>query len=178
MFCSTECKEDFYAMLDKKELLAHPGMKMLSKLASSFGGYKMLNDYITNATDVDLKKTIFDFYLNNTEDPEYDLGLAISFLSLTSIFKSSMGDDQIYKYVSTKAANHISGIVSINDFVCAYGSGDTRLPVYDGSRINIFRSLINHNCVSNVNAIFVDNKEVILALKPIKAGEQLVYCYQ
>lgn len=175
MFCSPDCREDFYSLSDEKELLTQQDMKILSKLAFSFGGYKMLDEYIKNASENDLKKTIFDFYLNNKDDPEYDLSLAICFLSLTSIFKNSMNDDLIYYFASKKTANHILGIMNINSIACC--TGNMKNPTYEVSRMSLFRCLINHNCVSNVSTIFVDNKEVTIVIRPIKAGEQLVYSY-
>jgi len=181
MFCTTDCMEMFYSKCGDIELAIKNDMKMLSEIANPFGGREKLDKFIKETDLKDLKMAIFDYDFSNAEDPEYDKNRMTCLLSLLSknIDFSRDPSCAIFKFVSKKTANHILGLVPINNYVCAYGSGDyNKMPFSDGTNIPLFRSLINHTCVSNVNFIYIDNKEVTFVLKPIKAGEQLMYCYQ
>jgi len=160
------------------ELALDDDMRMLSEVAYSFGGHEKLDKFI-NKTDLkDLKKTIFDFDLCNSEDPVHDKNLPMCFLSLSSKKDHSVSDGScnIYKYVSNKTANHVLSLVPLNLVDNLYFSGRLYDPDNDAENISLFRSLINHSCLPNVFFVSIENKIVGFVTKPIKAGEQLFRC--
>ena len=59
----------------------------------------------------------------------------------------------------------------LNGDPCRYNDNNS------GFSIELFASLINHSCVSNVAYINIDNKKVTIVTNPVKAGEQIFHCY-
>ncbi|XP_070496187.1 uncharacterized protein [Chironomus tepperi] len=179
MFCSTGCMENFYSKSIDMELALHDDIKLLAEISAPFGGYKKLDNFISKTDLRDLKSTIFDYDFSNPEDPEYQKKLMICLLSLqtNSSYRISEGSCNIYNFVSKKTANHILNIYSMNTPNVIFNMFEQRCEVRHGYYISLFRSLINHSCLSNVQLISTDNKTIAFATKPIRAGEQLFERY-
>ncbi|KAL7037594.1 hypothetical protein ACKWTF_009293 [Chironomus riparius] len=179
MFCSTDCMDNFYSKNIEMDLSRHDDIRMLSIVSYPFGGYEELDDFVYKADLKDLTKTIFDFDLSNSEDPEYEKNLAMCFLSLSSKKQHVVNDDScsIFKYVSNKTANHLLSLFPLNAVEDFSSSGRTEININDNRKISLFRSLINHSCLPNVFFVTIQNKIVGFVVKPIKAGEQLFRCY-
>ena len=64
------------------------------------------------------------------------------------------------------------GLIILNMVECKY-----KHDIENASSIALFRSLINHSCVANVNFVSIDNKLVTVVVSPVKAGEQLFHSY-
>jgi hypothetical protein len=166
--------DDFYAKSIKIDLSLNHDMKMLSELAAPFGGYKKLNKFINKKNLKEQKRTIFDYDLSDSQDPNFKRNLMTCFWSLLSKENHmvSNGSLDIFNYVSAKTANHLLGIVFLNTFQCKY-----KCNIIDASSIGLFRSLINHSCFINASFVHIDNKLVTVVVRPVKAGEQLFQSY-
>jgi len=116
MFCCTDCMDDFYAKSIEMESALNHDMKMLTELAAPFGGHKKLDKFINQTNLKELKKTFFDYDFSDPQDPNYKQNLMTCFLSLSSKENHSVnnGSLDIFKYVSTKTANHLLGRLRFN----------------------------------------------------------------
>jgi hypothetical protein len=177
MFCSTACKEDFYSKIGnmKKDILC-ADVKLLFDVAGIFGSVKAFDDYI-NRTDLKtLNKTIFDYDFSDPEDPDFKDKLLNCFLSLSTNTNPSEHDRHIRKYVSKKASDHLLSIYNLNQKEMKVHDGSKNMFVR-GHTVSLFASLINHACVRNAQIISVENKAVTILINPVKAGEQIFFCY-
>ncbi|XP_070496177.1 N-lysine methyltransferase SMYD2-B-like [Chironomus tepperi] len=178
MFCSTKCMENFYSKYENILLSLNDDMKLLSEIATPFGGYKELDDFINKTNTKNLKKTIFDFDLSDPQHPEYRKNLMTCVLSLQPKANHHVNEDKvIFNHVSKKTANHILSIVPNNCSGTYYLDGEPSVPIVAGSKISLFKALINHSCVRNIQMVGIDDKIAIVVMKPVKAGEQIFDCY-
>ncbi|KAL7035122.1 hypothetical protein ACKWTF_008235 [Chironomus riparius] len=179
MFCSNECMENFYSKFPDILLSLNDDMKLLSEIAAPFEGYAQLDDLISKTDMKQLNKTIFDYDLSNHQDPEYRKKLMTCLLSLQP--KSDHIVDErsnvIFNHVSKKTAHHILSIVPNNCSGTYYLDGEVSVPFVAGSKISLFKSLINHSCLRNIQMVGINDKIAIVVMKPIKAGEQIFDCY-
>lgn len=179
MFCSTDCMESFYSKSTDILLSLNDDMKLLSEIATPFGGYKELDDFISDTDLKDLKKTIFDYDLSNPEDPEYRKNLMTCLLSLQPKANHHVDESSkiIFNHVSKKTAKHILSIVPNNSSGTYFLDGEVSVPFVAGSKISLFKSLINHSCKRNIQMVGIEDKIAIVVMNPIKAGEQIFDCY-
>lgn len=179
MFCSNDCMENFYSKFPDILLSLNDDMKLLSEIASSFGGYKELDDFMNKTSIKDLKKTIFDFDLSNPKDPNYRKNLMTCLLSLQPKANYHVDESSkvIFNHVSKKTAKHILSIVPNNSAGTYFLDGEVSVPFVAGSKISLFKSLINHSCLRNIQMVGIDDKIAIVVMKPVKAGEQIFDCY-
>lgn len=164
---------NFYSKANYMNLSKIDDMNFLAELAIPFGGYKQLDSFINKKVLKDLKKTIFDYDLSDTQDPDYRKNLMTCLLSSHSkdlIAKGQIVSDKISK----KSNEHISSIYLVENFYIEDYFGLQACDCFCGS---IFRFLVNHSCLNNVKFISIDNKSVGVVIRPIKAGEQLFDCY-
>jgi hypothetical protein len=171
--------EKFYSKSADILLSLNDDMKLLSEIAEPFGGYKELDEFI-NKTDLkDLKKTIFDYDLSNPEDPEYRKNLMTCLLSLQPKANHRVDENSkiIFNHVSKKTANHILSIIPNNCSGTYYLDGEVSVPFVAGSKISLFKSLINHSCLRNIQMVSINEKTAVVVMNPIKAGEQIFDCY-
>lgn len=173
MFCSEECKKKIYGRaLYNKEDIVRADIKLLSDIVEPFGSVENFDKFMQQVDVKELNKTIFDFDLNDPEDPEYKKKMVMCLLSLCTNDRILEFDCKIRKKISEKAAEHILSIYNLNfwyarvtnavshDFVC-------------GIQLPLFTSLINFSCVRNAYFFLAENKQVTIIQKPIKAGEQI-----
>lgn len=171
MFCSATCKDILYSKALNMFDILSADVKMLSDIANSFGTL----DNFKNANWKDFQKTIFDFDLNDPKDPDYKHKLITCLLSLST---NGRRVDRVCKsrnYVGENISHHILSIFNLNFQKVNVNNGYKKN--IGGWCIPLFASLINHSCVRNVHPIMVDNKLVTIVLEPIKAGNQLFFCY-
>ena len=144
---------------------------MLSDIVELFGSLKNFE----SANLKDLKQTIFDFDLNNPEDPQYKRKLIMCLLSLSTNDRRVDHVCNSRNYINEKASDHILSIFNLNFRKANVNDGYKSF--VGGWCIPLFASLINHSCFRNAHPIMVDNKLVTIVLEPIKAGDQLFFCY-
>ena len=186
MFCSTECmNQDF-----KPTCLSSPTPKLINHCIQFAGGLKELNKLLTSEGNE--KKTVFDFDLSQTDDSSYDKNRLIAICSLMQ----KDAEDVITK----KQLSEISWIDAVprtaedSDFLLRFANRIDRISALNAIRfvekcfpeieffcgiaMFPFSSLINHSCIPNLHQIAVDNKLVLVAAHPIKAGEQVFIKYR
>jgi len=152
-------------------------VKMLSDMYEVFGSVNRFSDFIDRVdVNKDLNKTIFDYDWNNPEDPLYKRNKMICLLSLSTSDRKILRESILDKYVSKKAQHHLMSIFNLNFQTVSYNNGDSKSSKI-GWCVPLFSSLINHSCVRNACPILVDNKLVTIMQKPVKAGEQIFFCY-
>lgn len=201
MFCSEKCLKEVEISHQKFEC----GQKNLPKDVLKFqllftllfqiaGGFKGLQDLVIKSE----KTTIFDFDMSNLDDPQTKQNQLKAFFGLASKSKKQKVkefDKKLDKFVrqdlkcfwnSEKEFIVIKQIVEIYQ-VNAFSFSPTLftedLDVEKsneeiGSTISLFGSLINHSCDPNVSLMSVDNKKVVVVQWPIKAGQQIFFCYR
>jgi hypothetical protein len=179
MFCSTDCREDYYSKTIDMTFAMEDDMKLLSEVAVPFGGYKELDDFIINKDLKELNKTIFDYDLSDPEDPDYRKKLMMCFLSLQARDGHEVEEAtcEIFNFVSKKTATYLMSLQISNSKEHYYQEEYLGLSRSDGVYVSLFRSLINHSCLKNVNFISIGNKNVAVVIRPIKAGEQIFDSY-
>jgi len=176
MFCSTACKEDFYSKALNIDKMLDADVKLLSDVAGFFGSVKAFDDYI-NRTDLKtLNKTIFDYDLSNSDDPEYKDKLMNCFLSLCTNKNRPEENFHIRKCLSEKASHHLLSIYNLNQGEMRLDDGERNM-MEIGRHISLFSSLINHCCYNNAFSMNVGNKIVTILQKPVKTGEQIFFRY-
>ena len=186
MFCSTECmNKDF-----KPNCLCCVTPKLINHCIQIAGGLKELNKLINSEGNE--KKTVFDFDLSRADDPSYDKNRLIAICSFTQ----SNGTDFLTKETLTdvpwidvaprtaedsdfllRFANRINRISGMNAIFIV----ERLLPENEptcGVAMLPFSSLISHSCFSNTHQVSIDNKLILIAKHPIKAGDQIFINYR
>lgn len=177
MFCSKTCKENFNAKAKNITEMLCADVKMLSDIYEVFGSVNRVGDFIDRLDqNNEINKTIFDYDWNNPKDPLYKRNKMMCLLSLTTSQFNVVQEFIINKYISKKAAFYLINIFKLNFQAVYYNNGDSK-SARIGWCIPLFASLINHSCIRNAVPILVDNKLVTIIQKPIKAGEQIFFCY-
>lgn len=201
MFCSKNCMDEatstfLQAENDSKvhDIKQRMLFEALAICGGSFDKLKQLME------DPELSnKTIFDFDLNDVNDPNYKYNMLLSINSLAQIgvvkreivkymdrhpaldLFESREEKQIAKAFMIRAFR----ILTVNSFGVEWvipakpkdrdqESVNTRLA---GDGLNAFGSLMNHSCIPNVDRVIVENKFVFFVRRPIKSGQQLFTCY-
>lgn len=192
MFCSNQCRTTAYKVYDKnyEHIVVYGEMHfdvdtLLKEFEQAFGGRKKLQKFINQNDFKKLKKTIFDFDWNNKE--AIDKYKAICLLSLdgrkndltpglcslfssTETRKSREEDKLLDRFISV--LNEKGSFIRYEYF----RASEQMCPkaVHDGSSLLLFDSLFNTSCMANTLPVLVENKQITIALKPIKAGQQLL----
>ena len=149
-------------------------------------------DSISGLLIDDMKKTVFDFDLSNSDDPMYKKSLLMSVNSLSATVEvKGLESTEIYsktaerEELQAKIASTFLRIWATNCFnmhedvrvMFGPASGNYEFGETFGSSIFPFMSLLNHSCYPNVTHITVDNKYVLTVTRPIKNGEQIFISY-
>lgn len=151
--------------------------------------------------ETDLKRsTIFDFNLNDPNDPSYKYNLLATICSLTQVQSVS---NEVVRYLSHHPVLDLIKndnekeiardfllrsfrILTVNSFGIEWvvpiryphdTNKDTIVTKLAGDGLCQFGSLLNHSCSPNVDRVFVDNKFVFFVRRPIQKGQQLFTCY-
>lgn len=177
MFCSTACRDELYCKAININGIVSVDVKILSDIVKIFGSVKNFDDFMLNTDPADLKKTIFDFDLSNSEDPDYQKNLMICLLSLSSINHPGFGEcADIYHYLSEVAVKRILGVFNVNKKRSqVLVNKNEYLDV--GCHVSLFASLVNHSCLNNAFTVLVDNKVATIIQHPVKTGEQIFFNY-
>ena len=176
MFCSIACKEELYSKAVNMDGILCADIKLLSDVASYFGGVKQFDDYMKRTDLKTLNKTIFDYDLNDPNDPGYKDKLVNCFLSLSTNKDCTEYHRCIQSYISEKAANHLLSILNLNEKRLIFHDG-FRNVIDIGHHISLFTSLMNHCCINNAFSFNIGKKVVTILEKPVKAGEQIFFRY-
>jgi hypothetical protein len=176
MFCSDICKKKFYGRALYNEEIVCADIKLLSNIVEPFGSVENFDNFMQQVDIKELNKTIFDYDLNNPEDPEYKKNMVMCLLSLSTNDRQIEFDCKIRKKISKKAAEHILSIYNLNFWLPLLDNGAGH-SFNCGTQLPLFTSLINYSCVRNAFAFLADNKQVTVIQKPIKAGEQIFLCH-
>jgi hypothetical protein len=185
MFCSTECRDEFYKHVDLSSKETFNKIEfLLKKIEVAFGGQENLNKYLKK----NLSCTIFDFDFSDSSHPDYWLNIYKCFLSA----KPSETDDDVwqdYDATTRKLLNHISGNFTNNlngtlrqQHKGNYFNKSTKQcgePNESASTFyfTTFRALLNNSCVPNITSFFIENTTIFYVIQPIKANEQLFVAY-
>ena len=204
MFCSKECLEygkDKYMCATDEEFGIVP--RILLQVLDYFKGDMKKIKSIIKDPEI-FKKTIFDFDMSNSDDPNNFLH---QFIALNSLQKDNQSNKMnllinnhpiLERWAASSNDQEIAKnfMKSITDIVCnslgydwwqLQKKGDALLPksqlcggisiMHVGNGIFPFSSFFNHSCNFNLERFAVDNKLIIWVRKPIKKGEQLFISY-
>jgi hypothetical protein len=192
MFCSTECRDEFYkyADLSSKQLDKH--MFFLKKVEAAFGGQKNLNKYLKK----NLSCSIFDFDFSDPSHPDYWRNIYKCFLSAKSSEIEEEGwEGGRYSAITKMLIDHISGNLLVNSS-CARrlehegnifdedmkrsrksDANTDKMSSFHTLSFVTFRALVNSSCVPNLCSLHIENKTILYVKQPIKANEQLFFAY-
>jgi hypothetical protein len=190
MFCSIECRDEFYKYADLSSEKFNKFVFLLKKIAATFGGQKKLNKFINKHSST----SIFDFDFSDPSQSDYLLNIYKCFLSASS---SSMGygEDWLSENVDAatkKLITHIAGILIGNS--TSRHHSDHKGRTYDENKkylskierkrnqltklcFSTFRAMLNHSCVPSIDFFCVENTAIFYVKEPIKANEQLFISY-
>jgi hypothetical protein len=188
MFCSTECRDEFYKYSDLSSGHYNCYNFLLKKIEAAFDGQKKLNKYIDDHSHS--STTIFDFDFSDPSHPNYLLNIYKCFLSAHHAVL--FHDDWVgYDVTTKKLMNLISSNMTDNPVKVAHLKHEGR--VFDDNKkrlrksnndvvlfkynFNTFHALLNHSCVPNVEYFCIENTAIYYVKKPIKANDQLFIAY-
>jgi SET domain len=185
MCCSKKCEEILEIERGTKPKL-HP--RPLSKaLAICGGSFTKLKQLLI---DPELSnKTIFDFDLSNPDDPLYKYHLLLAVNGLSMHHNSHINvtlpvqpfqneeNDKVAKDFMIRFCRIVRNNCFDMEWMVASKSQESSDSKLLGSGIFPFGSLLNHSCISNIDAQIVDNKFVYIVRLPISNGEQLFVSY-
>jgi SET domain len=182
MFCSEECMDiatfSFLPVCDQINI-DFTQRVLLQSLSVCGGNFEKLQQ-LTNDPELS-NKTVFDFDFSNPDDPRYNFHMLVSINSLKKSQLKLMKDMDSFKQhpvlqlVKTQeqksiARNFIIHIRRIR-FLNAFSMPG------DGSGLFAFSSLLNHSCIPNVSWSIMDNKMVLMVIRPVLVGQQLFITY-
>ncbi|KAG5672492.1 hypothetical protein PVAND_002618 [Polypedilum vanderplanki] len=183
MFCSIECRNEFYSLFNFSSNEFNYLVFSLSKIERAFGGKKELEKYLQqNSHD---SSSFFDINFKTASKSEIQLNTYKSLLSSSVPLMKSRVSFHRYDEKTNELLQKLYDIKFCNDVNCP--RYDERVADSDmlvrqlKSRFKVnsvfsrFFGLINYKCVANVESVCVDNKIVCYVKLPIKANEQLFY---
>lgn len=133
-----------------------------------------MNMFDANASLIDAQLILACFFLEAAPATADEIKFATIFIDQRkNIFKTQQQRNFLINFVTK-----MIGVLNRNSFTMDWDS--TYMPQTSSSSCGIFpfTSLLNHSCSPNLQRIFVDDKIVLVARRPIEAGEQLFICYQ
>lgn len=194
MFCSKECY-----LKDTVHQLKHdePETKNFDRRPESFRlAFRMQTlafqiagelDYTFNLIKNAGNKTVFDFDWSNPNDPSYHKNRLVCIQSLSKICiepvaldpNATERENQMMEFVHDQLRLHQTN---------SYSMYETRRDVLDpkkdpyhnnliGTGVFPFSALLNNSCYPNAKQITVDNKMVVVVVRPIAAQEQIFISY-
>jgi tetratricopeptide (TPR) repeat protein len=185
MFCSQECKKDTYRKSLDMKLIMCDDIKLLSELVAVFGNVEKFTKHAVNIGGL---KTIFDYDLSNPEDPDYKKNLMTCLLSSAKKFNKLPHhycsiDSNIKEYMPLLLADHLIDIFNTNSEMEPFLSNmhqAERDIEYSSTNpsdpsIPLFAGLINRGRAGNVFSVLPGNKIVIIVMKPIKKGREILF---
>lgn len=140
-------------------------------------------------------KTVFEFDLSNANHPDYEkiLLYAVSMLSKTMASAGRCVDifprQQLLEGTPVNSKEEeVKMMKVIRKLFVIYSTNAYMLEEHDrstnylternvGAGVFPFLSLINHSCIPNMAKITFDNRAVLVAIRPVKAGDQLFVSY-
>lgn len=200
MFCSMKCMEiatRTYLHV-KNEARNDIKQRMLFEALDICGGSFEKLKLLMDETDLE-KKTIFDFDLNNSDEPLYKYNLLTAICSLIQAQTVSkevirylshhpvldLIKDEGHKQIAKDFLLRAFRMLTVNSFGIEWVvpgrirdiNKDTIITKLAGDGLCQFGSLLNHSCSPNIDRVFVDNKFVFFVRRPIQKGQQLFTCY-
>lgn len=187
MFCSEECKEKA-ALLHLNDAFNgvysgefNKSLKMQLDAYRIAGGVSELLELLKDSED----KTIFDFDFSNPDDPSYEKNMLVALNGLCKNYveneipeinpktllnippinekkRTAQERKQLIKFITNQLALVLSNLTLFKQ--CHNG-------------IYLLQSLLNHSCVPNVECIRLDEKSVLIVIRPIKRGDQIFEAY-
>ncbi|KAG5672493.1 hypothetical protein PVAND_002619 [Polypedilum vanderplanki] len=183
MFCSIECRNEFYSLFNFSSNEFNYLVFSLSKIERAFGGRKQLISFLKN-----YRREITSFFDDNfltASKSEIQLNAYKSLLSSSvpvivppPFFHKNdkTTNDLLHRLANLKLCNVVY-CLRYDDRVI--GTEITLRQMRNRPRSNSvfsrFFGLINYKCIANVESACIDNKIVCYVKQPIKANEQLFY---
>jgi hypothetical protein len=192
MFCSTECRDEFYKCADLSSKEFNILKFLLKKIEIAFGGQKKLNKYLKK----NLSCSIFDFDFSDQSHPDYWRNIYKCFFSaqpleLLNDWEGWIGNN--YDETTKKLLFHVFRNMmnnSISNFFIEHKSksfdeSKKYLRRHDSvyytldklQSFTTFRALLNHSCVANIACFYLESTAIFYVKTPIKANEQLFINY-
>lgn len=132
-----------------------------------------MNIFDVNASS-DTQLILACFHLEAAPATADEIKFATIFIDhLKNIWKKRQQRNFLINFVT-----RMIGILNRNSFTMDWDSTFVPSTSSSGCGIFPFTSLLNHSCSPNLQRIFVNDKIVLVARRPIEAGEQLFICYQ
>lgn len=186
MYCSSECKKKDIVHLNdaygkSPDKLLWTTIKLLIESFRIAGGVDQLLQLLERSGDQE--RTIFDFDWSIPDDSSYEQKMLIALnglckdynetvevnpevlLNIPPIKERQRSPDEKHQLLSYIIKLYM--IISTNTLK---DSSDRLQGIY------LFQSLLNHSCLPNVDCIPFEDQLVVVATRPIKAGEQ-IFCY-
>lgn len=196
MFCSLDCRDRTYKKVGENLdwMISNDAEFKIEKLVcdveEAFGGRDKLVKFLKENDIRSMKNTFFDFDLSDPSDPNYKQNsikciLSLNHKPLLSVLPTpqnvttkartiAKGNQLIEKFV-----NHLIGVFHRNASPRAYvkrGDGLSERNI-EGRTVFVFKQLLNHSCMPNIDKIGGGIDWYYYATMPIKAGEQLFLDY-
>lgn len=179
MFCSVDCREEFYKFAELSSGTFDSFKFLLNKIDFTFGGRKQLENYMSNHKPG--ITSFFDFDFSNVTPAKKQLNIYKSFLaSVPATFASNKFSCDRYDQSTNELIVKLIRIFEYNSAL----SSLWRLPDvsflecshdYHANVFTTFLGLLNHSCVPNTLITFADNKVLCIVQNSIKANEQLFF---
>jgi hypothetical protein len=192
MFCSIECRDEFYKYADLSPGHINKFAFLLEKIAATFGGQEKLNKFINKHSST----SIFDFDFSDPHHPDYLLNICKCFLSAhPSCFAKEIEEldwgkkdldattDRLLRLLLGNFIGNSISTANVEHKGITYDESkysirlDQMRTSLDKQLFSTFRALLNHSCVPNVDFFCIENTVIFYVKEPIKANEQLFISY-
>ncbi|KAG5674455.1 hypothetical protein PVAND_004425 [Polypedilum vanderplanki] len=187
MFCSTNCRDEFYKYTNLASNKFYKNVLFLNKMINIFGGRENLLQYL----DSNPSSSIFDFDFSDLSHSDYMLNLYKCFLSSKSVPLVYDSPENFYPFeeklsrifnekllgnaVIITHCKHENEVTAKNREVIK--NFQTAMYRAEKPCFSTFRALLNHSCVPNIDLVCINNTVVFYVKKPIKTNEQLFIAY-
>ncbi|KAG5674235.1 hypothetical protein PVAND_004215 [Polypedilum vanderplanki] len=176
MFCSTDCRDEFYEYADLSLKNFHKGIHFMNKLRKVFGGRENFIQFICNRQTC----SIFDFDFRNINQAN----------CLVNIYKCFWSSTQTHIPFIDMFQSPFSNFINYSIHEFHYKNENevfarSKLPVsniekdiqFEKLCFTIFYALLNHSCLSNIDYVCINNTAIFYVKKPIEKNEQLFVAY-
>ncbi|KAG5680168.1 hypothetical protein PVAND_009693 [Polypedilum vanderplanki] len=179
MFCSNECRDEFYQHVDFSSKKYNGLEILLSKIKSAFGGGQKLERFLRAFKIRKFDTSIFDLDYTKATKAEIQLHEFKCFLTSSYAKKVSIRFDRCDSQTK-RFLKRLYGIQHYN--MLSYGGHDERLTTLKERFLkyppgilvhSAFFSLVNYSCIPNVNFLGNGDKFICFVKRNIKANEQI-----
>lgn len=188
MFCSEECQQKAASFHVNDKLFEvyrgtfQKSLKLQMDAIRIAGGVDQVLELLKGSED----KTIFDFDFSNPEDPSYEKNILLALNGLCkNVQNHELDDVNPEELLNVPPFNEKPRSAEERDQLLKFIISQFQICTSNFTKckrnhhgIFLFKSLLNHSCIPNVECHKFGKKLVSIVIRPVKAGEQIFVAYE